>query len=59
MKLQKRWKKIVKLNRIFEVIDKYDFSNLDVCSKNELVDMLICYIINYNHLEVLLRGIVE
>lgn len=44
MKLQKRWKKIVKLNRIFEVIDKYDFSNLDVCSKNELVDMLICYI---------------
>lgn len=34
----------MKLNRIFEVIDKYDFSNLDVCSKNELVDMLICYI---------------
>lgn len=34
----------MKLNRIFEVIDKYDFSILDVCSKNELVDMLICYI---------------
>ena len=36
----------MKLNRIFEIIDKYDFSNLDVCSKTELVDMLICHIKN-------------
>ena len=34
----------MKLNRIFEIIDEYDFSGLDVCSKTELVDMLICHI---------------
>lgn len=39
----------MKINEIYAKLDKYDFSEFDVCSKTELANMFICHILNISH----------